>query len=254
MHSLFPQGLSPAALHVLLESLGMALGAALWRRSVRAQGHSPLHGSTFVILVGLLAGAGLGNKLVFLIERPDVVLQWLAGTWVPAGQSLVGGLLGGLIGVELAKALCGETRSTGDALVWPLAVGIAVGRLGCHLAGITDATHGLPTTFPWGVEQGDGIPRHPVQLMESAFVLMLACVLDRLRPGLDTQPGLRFRWFLTAYLAWRLGIDHLKPLPFDWAWGLSGIQWVCLLALCTYGLRTVRLSHSSLSNPKPLRP
>jgi len=38
----------------------------------------------------------------------------------------------------------------------PLAVGIAVGRIGCFLTGLDDHTYGLPTTLPWAVDFGDG--------------------------------------------------------------------------------------------------
>jgi len=71
------------------------------------------------------------------------------GTWM-SGQSIVGGLLGGLIGVELAKKLTGVNRSTGGDFVMPLMVGTVIGRIGCFLAGLNDGTYGNATTLPWG--------------------------------------------------------------------------------------------------------
>ena len=62
-------------------------------------------------------------------------------------------------GVELAKRACGVTRSTGDQFVWPLAVGTAIGRLGCFFTGLDDHTYGTATRLPWGVDFGDGILR-----------------------------------------------------------------------------------------------
>jgi len=233
-------------LHLLLEWLGMAGGAALWRRNLRAEGRpGPLQPGSFAVLVGLLAGAALGNKLVFLAERPDVVLALLQGRWPPLGQSLVGGLLGGLLGVEIAKRLSGQTRSTGDAMVGPLALGICIGRLGCWLAGLHDDTHGLPTTLPWGVDLGDGLPRHPTPLYEMAFVALLATALWRARERLAVVPGLRFKLFLAGYLLWRLAVDGLKPVPVAWPLGLSGIQWVCLVALGLYGPLVLRAARQA---------
>jgi len=58
----------------------------------------------------------------------------------------------------------------------PLAVGIAVGRLGCYFAGLDDFTYGTPTALPWGHDFGDGILRHPVQLYESAAMAAFAIV------------------------------------------------------------------------------
>lgn len=189
---------------------------------------------TFAVLVGVLAGAAIGNKAVFFIERPDLWRAMLAGEGVWPGQSIVGGLLGGLIGVEIAKWLTGQTRSTGDAMVGPLCAGIALGRVGCFLAGLHDDTYGLPTALPWGVDLGDGVPRHPTALYEIAFIALLFTALRAGRTTLSAVPGLQFKLFLSAYLLWRLLIDGLKPVRVGYPLGLSGIQWVCVVALLCY--------------------
>lgn len=228
------QGAQAAAwVHTGLAYAGMALGAALWRATLRRQQRGgALAPGNFGVLVGLLVGAALGNKGVFLIERPDLALAlWHNGALTLPGQSIVGGLLGGLIGVEIAKKLSGQTRSTGDAMVWPIALGLAVGRIGCFLAGLHDDTYGQPTSAPWGVDFGDGIARHPTQLYEIAVVLPLGWALHRAR---FATPGLAFKLFLSAYLLWRFGVEFLKPVPVAWPLGLSGIQWTCLVALAVY--------------------
>jgi phosphatidylglycerol---prolipoprotein diacylglyceryl transferase len=224
-----------AALHGAFEYGGIALGVWLYRRALRGQGRGgPLHSGNFAVVVGLLLGAAIGNKAVFLIERPDIWHRLLSGEWVMPGQSVVGGLVGGLIGVELSKWITGQTRSTGDALLRPLVAGIAVGRIGCFLAGLHDDTYGVATTLPWGVDFGDGVARHPSPLYEIVFVLGLAAVLSRARDALAPVPGLQFKLFLAAYLAWRLIGDTLKPVRVPYPFGLSGIQWVCLVALAVY--------------------
>lgn len=234
-----------AWVHSAFAYAGMASGAAMWRAAMRRQ---PTGGAlapgNFAVLVGLLLGAALGNKLVFLVERPDVAQAiWRARTLVWPGQSFVGGLLGGLIGVEIAKKLTGQTRSTGDAMVWPIAVGLAIGRVGCLLAGLHDDTCGLPTTAPWGVDFGDGVARHPTQLYEIAVVLPLGLALHRAR---FATPGLAFKLFLSAYLLGRFGIEFLKPVPVAYPLGLSGIQWTCLVALALYTPIVARASRPSL--------
>ncbi|MFO1341119.1 MAG: prolipoprotein diacylglyceryl transferase family protein [Burkholderiaceae bacterium] len=230
-----------ATLHAAAEYGGIAAGAWLYRRALRAGGGSGQGGPRslldrghFAVVVGLLLGAALGNKAVFLVERPDVLARLWQGEWLMPGQSIVGGLLGGLLGVELAKALTGQTRSTGDALVAPLVVGLCIGRVGCFLAGLHDDTYGLPTTLPWGVDLGDGVLRHPSPLYEIVFLLVLGAWLWRQRGRLAAVPGLQFKGFLAAYLLWRLLGDGLKPVRHAYALGLSGIQWVCLLALALY--------------------
>jgi prolipoprotein diacylglyceryltransferase len=119
-------------------------------------------------------------------------------------------------------------------MVLPIALGLCVGRVGCHLAGLHDSTYGLPTTLPWGVDYGDGQPRHPTQLYEIGFVAALAGLLWRQRAALGPVPGLEFKLFLASYLAWRLAIDAIKPVPVAYPLGWSGIQWVCALALLAY--------------------
>ena len=267
MLSLPPLSASAAAgVHALLEYAAIALGAWLYRRALRqpaaGDGAALLSDATpawgrgwgsvgrraqgllapgrFVVLVGLLLGAAIGNKAVFFIERPDIWRAFIDGAGVWPGQSLVGGLLGGLIGVELAKAASGQTRSTGDALLAPLCAGIALGRVGCFLAGLHDDTYGLPTTLPWGVNLGDGVPRHPSPLYEIGFVALLYAVLRAQRARLAVVPGLAFKLFLSAYLLWRLGGDFLKPVRVPYPLGLSGIQWVCALALAAYAPLVVR--------------
>jgi len=55
------------------------------------------------------------------------------------------------------------------ALPCHFAVGVAVGRIGLLFSqGIDDFTYGTPTALPWAHDFGDGVPRHPVQLYESA--------------------------------------------------------------------------------------
>ena len=224
-----------AWVHGAFEYAGIGAGAWWWRRSLRRQQlGGPLANANFVVLVGLLLGAAIGNKAVFLVERPDVALAIWQGHLAWPGQSIVGGLLGGLVGVEIAKWLSGQTRSTGDALVLPLVIGIVVGRIGCFLAGLHDDTYGLPTTLPWGVDLGDGVPRHPSPLYEIGFLLVLGAALWRARDRLATAPGLQFKLFLAAYLLWRLVGDALKPVRQPYPFGLSGIQWVCIAGLALY--------------------
>jgi prolipoprotein diacylglyceryltransferase len=225
-----------ALVHGAFEYGGIALGVALYRR---ARAHSGLAAMTaqgsFALIAGLLIGAGLGNKLVFLIERPDLWLAyWQHGQPLRLGQSIVGGLLGGLIGIELAKELTRQPASTGDLMVLPLAAGMALGRVGCFLAGLHDDTYGLPTTLPWGVDLGDGLARHPSAVYEIVFLGGLAAALHARRAVLAQVPGLQFKLFLSAYLLWRLLGDGLKPVRVPYALGLSGIQWVCIVALVLY--------------------
>ncbi|MBS0367961.1 MAG: prolipoprotein diacylglyceryl transferase [Proteobacteria bacterium] len=229
------------AVHAVFEALGLAAGSQLFFRGrQKAASNSALHGHRFLVLCSCLLGAAIGNKLVFWAEMPHLLREANGWRLLLAGQSMVGGLLGGLLGTEIAKKLVGIRTSTGDAYVMPILLGLAIGRIGCFLAGLNDGTYGIPTSLPWAINFGDGIPRHPTQLYEIAFAGMLALLLHKATPLLAASSGLRFKLMLSAYLAWRLGIDALKPIPFPWPGGLSGIQWICAVALAIYLPLTLR--------------
>ncbi len=124
------------------------------------------------------------------------------------GKTIVGGLLGGVIAVEIAKRIWGVRRSTGDLFAIPLCVGIAVGRVGCFLSGTRDDTVGGFTSVPWAVDFGDG-PRHATALYEIVFLLILGWWIRRM--GRRPQPeGRRFHFFMFAYLAFRFACDKLR--------------------------------------------
>jgi phosphatidylglycerol---prolipoprotein diacylglyceryl transferase len=93
-------------------------------------------------------------------------------------------------------------------------LGIAIGRLGCFFAGLPDYTYGTVTGLPWGVDFGDGIKRHPVQLYESAAMLVfLAVFLHQIarRSELFRRHG--FHLFVGWYGLQRFAWEFLKPYP-----------------------------------------
>src|SRR5437016_4543505 len=151
------------------------------------------------------------------------------------GKTIVGALLGGWIGVEIAKKFLRVRSSTGDLFVLPLAFGIAIGRVGCFLTGLPDHTYGTHTNLPWAVDFGDG-PRHPTQLYEIAFLLGLGLALA-LRARRPYRNGELFRLFMLGYLFFRLTVEFIKPSYKPWL-GLSAIQLACILGAitCTFSL------------------
>ncbi|MBI3229731.1 MAG: prolipoprotein diacylglyceryl transferase, partial [Burkholderiales bacterium] len=118
--------------------------------------------------------------------------------------------------------------------VFPILLGIIVGRIGCFLAGLQDGTFGVPSTLPWAVDFGDGIARHPTQLYEIIFALAMWAICRHWRVALAPSSGLLFKILLASYLLWRLLVDGIKPVPYAMLWGWSGIQWLCFVALLLY--------------------
>ena len=111
---------------------------------------------------------------------------WLSGIHGVA-RSIEGAIAGAIVAVEVLKRQAGMRGSTGLRLVAPLAAAIAVGRIGCFFAGLDDMTYGTPTTLWWGIDFGDGTPRHPVQLYEAA-VMAASWVCSCCCCARDTRP------------------------------------------------------------------
>lgn len=133
------------------------------------------------MIAAAVAGATLGSKLLFWLEDPQLTWHnFRDPAYIMGGKTIVGALFFGLIAVELMKRYIGVHQSTGDLYAIPLALGIAIGRIGCFLTGLADNTYGTPTTLPWAVNFGDGIPRHPTQLYEILFLLILIPLLYKL--------------------------------------------------------------------------
>jgi phosphatidylglycerol---prolipoprotein diacylglyceryl transferase len=197
----------------------------------------------WVVVAAAVAGGAIGSKLLFLLEDPRLTAQNLHNpAYLTGGKTIVGALVFGLLSVELMKRYTGVKPSTGDLYAIPLALGIAIGRIGCFLTGLSDNTYGTPTSLPWGLDFGDGVSRHPTQLYEMAFLLLLTPMLYRIllvisktreaRPSVF-RSGDAFKFFMVADLSFRLLCDFIKPYPRLFL-GLGGIQWVCLLVLLYY--------------------
>lgn len=220
--------------HPLFEFLGYFLGFRLFLRLRKGSVDPVPDLNRLWAIAGAAVGGLVGSKLLFLLEDPALTFaSWQNPAYLVSGKTIVGGLLGGLIGVEVTKRLIGEQRSTGDLFAVPLCLGIAIGRVGCFLTGLADNTHGVPTPLPWGVDFGDGMPRHPAQLYEIAALALIAAWLVW-RRRYPYRHGDLFRGFMIAYLAFRLAVEFIKPYPTPFA-GLTAIQAACLGGLLYYG-------------------
>lgn len=222
--------------HVVFETLAYTMGYLVFRALRARQGDIVAPNDRWSVIAAAAVGGLLGSKLLFALENPTWTLSAPIGT-VLGGKTIVGGLVGGLIVVEWVKRRAGVTVATGDLFAIPLSVGIAIGRIGCFLTGLSDGTAGTSTTMPWGVDFGDGISRHPTQLYEIAFLLILSAVLWYLQGR--AKQGDIFKLFMVSYLAFRLLIDILKP-DVRLGLGLSAIQWTCLLTLAYYARHFAR--------------
>ena len=226
----------PVALHTAFEVAAYAVGMRLFLRERRQLALPVLADRDRSLWIGVAAicGAALGAKLGYWLEDPgNAFADFPDWRHLLEGKTIVGALLGGLTGVELVKRAIGALGSSGDAFALPLIAGIAIGRIGCFLSGLDDHTYGNPARVPWAVDFGDGVPRHPTQLYEIGFLIVLGLILHWRRARFE-QAGDRFRAFMIAYLGFRLAIDFIKPMPMVYLGALSGIQLLCVAGLLYY--------------------
>ena len=146
----------------------------------------------YEIAFAALAGGLVGSRLYWLVQHWDTARQDLLGS-VFGGSGLVwyGGLLGGALAV-VAWARRRGMLDLGllDLAAPGLALGYAVGRVGCQISG--DGDYGKPWNGPWAMAYPNGEvpttqPVHPTPIYESLAMGLVAIVLwhlrDRFRPG-----------------------------------------------------------------------
>jgi len=207
----------------------------------------------FWIITSGALGAAIFSKALGFVEHPELIsLSQQSVVYFFVSKTIVGGLLGGILGVELTKKLLGVKHSSGDLFCFPLILGMIVGRIGCFLSGIEDGTHGLPTNFWFGMDLGDGITRHPTALYEILVLIGIWLFLLGAPKKWVLVEGRLFQLFMISYLSWRFGIEFLKPVYQYEPLGLSAIQMACLAGLIYYFIIWVIGNNQSTSKSKGL--
>lgn len=207
MASLFPwQG---SSLYSLVLLGGILFGLAYWYRASRG------NESMLLIYVCGIVSALIGAKTAFMLaegwlyaEHPQRWLVWLSG------KSVIGALLGGWAGVELAKKWAHYEQSTGDRFATILPFSLLLGRLGCLRAG---CCRGVSCDLPWGLHRWPAVP------VEMCFLLLMIGLLFLLRWRV-LAVDCHFYLFLAAYGVFRFFHEFLRETPKLLA-GFSGYQW-----------------------------
>ena len=219
--------------HLILEYLAFFVGFRYYVFLRKQSDDSISSNNRLSIIIGAIFGALFFSRLVAFFENP--FLHWNQG-WIAIlnNKTIMGGLFGGLLGVELAKKIIGERQSSGDLFTLPIILGIIIGRIGCFLAGMKEFTYGKTTHFFLGMDLGDGLNRHPIALYEILFLILLFTGIKKLQnSAVSLENGSLFKLFMVSYFGFRFFIEFLKPNSF-YILGLSSIQILCLLCLLYY--------------------
>lgn len=195
------------------------------------------------IILGAAIGALLGSRIMGFLENPVSDIAAITVTQLYNVKTIMGGLFGGLLGVEFVKSILKEKSSSGDLFTLPIIAGIFMGRIGCFLSGTSEFTYGTTTSFILGMDLGDGLLRHPIALYELMFLALLFLVFKRLYGRDDLEDGALFRFFMLSYFGFRFFLEFLKPNVF-FILGLSSIQWLCIVCFIYYRKTLINLSRA----------
>mgnify|MGYP000856955581 FL=1 len=199
-------------------------------------------------------GGMIGSRLLFIFENFKAFLaDPVSMIFSTTGFSVLGGYVLALILCIVRVRMSGEPFfRIADIYVPGMAIGYAIGRLGCIVAG--DGCYGLPCELPWSMSFPKGLVStlstenpplaalyaklfpgkpvpvdihvHPTPLYESisTFILLAILLLVNWRIG----GGRRFAFFMVWFGVSRFFVEFIRLNPFVY-WGMSSSQVLSLL-------------------------
>jgi phosphatidylglycerol---prolipoprotein diacylglyceryl transferase len=188
---------------------------------------------TYEMVFAALVGGFVGSRVDYIIQNWDTASDDLLGS-VFSGSGLVwfGGLIGGALGVILWARWRGFLGwQLFDTAAVPLAVGYAIGRVGCQLSG--DGDYGVQSDLPWAMSYPDGtVPTtdevHPTPIYETLAMGLAGIVLWRLRDRFAV--GVLFGLYLMIAGVERFLVEFIRRND-DVVAGLTQAQLIALVLL-----------------------
>lgn len=227
---LFRIGNFPIGTYGVLLVIGLLLGLFVSSRLAARDGI--LRGLIYDLGVWTIVGGLVGAKILMLLTEDNV--QIFSLDFLRSGGVYYGGLLGGFAAlVLLVRWYQLPFLKVADAFAPGVALGQAIGRLGCFAAG---DDWGKPTNLPWGVHftelahQNQGVPiynpdgsnlyLHPTQLYESfaMFVVFGLLIYLHRRKAFDGQILVAYA---IIYAIVRFTIEFFRDDPRGELFGLT---------------------------------
>jgi len=178
-------------------------------------------------------------NISYYIRHPSDILKIWTG-----GLVFLGALIFDCIaGAWYIKRYQLDFWTISDILAPGAALGQAIGRIGCFMAG---CCYGKPTTYPWAVIFHDphslaplGVPLHPTQLYHSMACLIIFAILMVLRKY-KSFAGQVFLWYLILHSTQRLLIERFRGDCTAILFGtMTMTQFISLIILLTSGISLI---------------
>lgn len=209
----------------------------------------PVNTWLLITLIGVLFFI-IGNKLITI--NAAGWLQFLSGKGLPeTGRSVLGGILGLIVGILIAKSWLKFDRPVLDNLAYAIPIGFAITRFGCLFGG---CCYGTPTNLPWALQYGTNfkvfqiqaaqmqipdtsnlsLPVHPTQIYDILFCLIIILLVHITRKTWKAN-GSRFLFVILCYTIFRFVNEFFRDSSFigqlgDTFWGIKIVQWMILCA------------------------
>ncbi len=216
----FIHNIDPVLLHLgpleiryygLAYVLGFVLSYFLLKHLIKkkqvAMSVEELDNLVLYVAIGLLLGSRIFYFIFYnfgmLLENPLHLFKIWEG-----GMSFHGGLIGVITaGIIFCRQYKKDFYELADLVVIPVALGLGIGRIANF---INAELYGRATTIPWAVDFGDGIPRHPSQLYESAKNFVMVSILWILKEKENLKKGTLLWTFITLYGTFRFFIEFVR--------------------------------------------
>lgn len=231
---LFDIGGFPIESYPVMLFLALLVGGAIYLWQLKKDGIKSSN-AFYIALFGIVGGT-IGAKL------PLIFMYWNelnsnadSLNTILQGRTVVGGLIGGTVSIFIAKRIFNIKERMGNQLAIPIAVGMAIGRIGCLLRG---CCYGKETHLAWGIDFGDHILRHPTQIYEMIFdIAMVVYLYIRKRKGV--KPGQLYSIFLNGYLSFRFLLEFIRVEKVSFI-GLTDFQILCIVGLIFINRKSIK--------------
>ena len=225
----------PVGTHGFFVLLGVLAAGLVFAYEARRRGQTDER--ILYVVMGALVGGAVFMRLGTWLQHVDLRQNAsLAEQWLYGNRSILGGLVGAWLGVHVVKRLTGYTARTGDLFAPAVALGMAVGRIGCLLT----EQPGTPTGGGWGIILGEaaaartgspaGVPLHPSFVYEIVFHLVAFAVIWWWLRRRRLPPGETFVWYVAAYGVFRFLVELVRGNDVAWA-GLTRPQLFLLVTV-----------------------
>ncbi len=196
----------------------------------------------FELIVAAGVGGFVGARIYYLVENWAIVHQdfWHAA-FGGIGFTWYGGLIGGFLAVVAWTSLRHVPMGVvANAMAPAIALGYAIGRIGCQLAG--DGDYGKVSTLPWAmgyphgtVPTPPGVRVQPTPIYEIIVMSFVTWILWRLATRYEKSGWWTFGWFLVISAVERFLVEFVRR-NHVWALGLTSAQWGAIISVIVGGV------------------